>query len=257
LVDGCAVFYKRAKYTLVEQHILEFKSAVIHIEHLRKSEDTFNRVHNRDHIAVICCFESKESGSRFIVANTHLFWDAAYSDVKLVQTGLLIEKLQEVSDTFASYPVRRTEPGSRPPPSYSDGSRIPLVLCGDFNSMHGSGVYEFLSNGYVSPSHPDWLNRRYGLFTEEGMRHRLGLKNSYANVELGMTNYTPGFQGVLDYIWYGGQNLALNAVLAEVDKGYLEKVIGFPNSAFPSDHICLAAEFRVKPPRDTQRSFDA
>jgi CCR4-NOT transcription complex subunit 6 len=64
-----------------------------------------------------------------------------------------------------------------------------------------------------------------------------------------MTNYTPSFRGVLDYIFFGSQTLALNAVLSEVDKGYLATCVGFPNAAFPSDHVCLVAELRVRPPR--------
>jgi len=55
---------------------------------------------------------------------------------------------------------------------------------------------------------------------------------------------------MIDYVWYSAGNLGVNAVLGEVDKGYLEKVVGFPNAHFPSDHISLCAEFRVKHPKD-------
>ena len=50
-----------------------------------------------------------------------------------------------------------------------------------------------------------------------------------------MTNYTPSFQGPIDYIWYSTANLSVNAVLGEVDKSYLEKTVGFPNAHFPSE----------------------
>jgi hypothetical protein len=42
---------------------------------------------------------------------------------------------------------------------------------------------------------------------------------------------------VIDYVWYTGANLSLNGVLGEVDKGYLEKVVGFPNAHFPSEYV--------------------
>jgi CCR4-NOT transcription complex subunit 6 len=237
------------RYSLTESHLLEFRGLAIARADFKKTQEIFNRVMNRDHIGVVCLFEAVASGARVVIANTHLFWDAAFRDVKLVQTGLLCEQLERITHEFAQYPPRPPVPGARPAPVYADGSRIPLVLCGDFNSVAGSGVYELLANGGVPPGHADWMGHQYGQYTADGVRHRLGLKNAYAGVELAMTNYTPSFQGVLDYVWFGGAPLALNAVLGEVDKGYLEKVVGFPNAAFPSDHICLAAEFRVKPPR--------
>jgi hypothetical protein len=39
----------------------------------------------------------------------------------------------------------------------------------------------------------------------------------------------------------------VNAVLGEVDKGYLEKVVGFPNAHFPSEYVFLVycSEYRL------------
>jgi CCR4-NOT transcription complex subunit 6 len=97
------------------------------------------------------------------------------------------------------------------------------------------------------------MSHTYGRYTSEGIRHRLGLKSAYAGLpdeEVPLTNYTPSFRGVIDYVFYSAANLAVNKVLGEVDKGYLEKVVGFPNAHFPSDHVSIVSEFRVKPPRD-------
>jgi len=141
----------------------------------------------------------------------------------------------------------------RPPPIYTDGTKIPFIICGDFNSGPDSGVCEIVSTGSLPPDHADFMSHMYGRYTSEGIRHRLGLKNAYAAPgagELPLTNYTPSFRGVIDYIWYSAANVAVTSVLGEVDRGYLEKVVGFPNAHFPSDHVCIMAKFRVKPPRD-------
>ncbi|KAH7925627.1 hypothetical protein BV22DRAFT_1010832 [Leucogyrophana mollusca] len=262
-VDGCATFYKADKYQLVEKHVIEFSTVAMQRPDFKKTDDMFNRVLGKDHIAVVCLFENKETGTRIIVANAHIHWDPAYRDVKLVQAALLVDEIEKIAHDFAKYPPRPpisqsaasdSDSGassSRPPPVYTDGSKIPLVICGDFNSVPDSGVYEFLSNGSAPPDHPDFMSHLYGKYTTDGLRHRLGLKSAYAPAgELPVTNYTPSFQGVIDYIWYSTANLAVNAVLGEVDKSYLEKVVGFPNAHFPSDHVCLVSEFRVKPPRD-------
>jgi len=278
LVDGCATFYRASKYQLVEKQLIEFSAVAMQRQDFKKTDDMFNRVLGKDHIAVVCLMEDKQTKTRFIIANAHIHWDPAYCDVKLVQVALLVDEIEKISNNFAKYPppptpqaptdeadsagtlagessispTLRSAP-SRLPPTYSDGSKIPLIICGDFNSIPMSGVYEFLSTGSLPANHPDFLSHTYGRYTAEGLRHRLGLKNSYSAPgagELPLTNYTPSFQGVIDYVWYSGANLSVNGVLGEVDKGYLEKVVGFPNAHFPSDHICLVSEFRVKPPRD-------
>lgn len=141
-------------------------------------------------------------------------------------------------DTSAVVP-----PPRRFAPTYDDFTRIPTIVCGDFNSMAGSGVYDFLSNGHLSPTHPDFMTYKYGKYTDTGegggLKHPYSLKNAYATVlggsELPITNYTPGFKGALDHIWFSNPSLGVDAVLGEVNEAYLEKVVGFPNAHFPSE----------------------
>jgi len=270
MVDGCATFYKSSKYTLVENQLVEFSTLAMQRSDFKKTDDMFNRVLGKDHIGVICLFENKETGTRIIVSNTHLHWDPQFCDVKLVQTALLIEEIEKIANNFAKYPPRLPAPtstngttngtstsdnnaSSRPPPTYSDGTKIPIIFCGDFNSDQKSGVYDFLSSGSIPSDHPDFVSHLYGKYTSEGLRHKLGLKSAYSTVgEIPFTNFTPGFQGVLDYIWFSTGNLAVNAVLGDIEKSYIDKAVGFPNVHFPSDHVCIAAEFRVKPPKEAQ-----
>ncbi|KAI6157986.1 Endonuclease/exonuclease/phosphatase [Pisolithus tinctorius] len=257
-VDGCATFYKANKYQLVERQLIEFSTVAMQRPDFKKTDDMFNRVLGKDHIAVTCLFENKKTGTRVIVANAHIHWDPNFRDVKLVQVALLVEEVEKIAAYFSKLPPRppisfddQSSP-SRPLPTYSDGTKIPTIICGDFNSIPSSGVWEFLSTGSVPPDHPDFMSHLYGKYTTEGPRHKLNLKSAYAAAgEISLTNYTPRFQGVVDYIWYSASNLSVNAVLGETDKGYLEKVVGFPNAHFPSDHVCLVSEFRVKPVRDT------
>ncbi|KAG6817489.1 hypothetical protein H0H87_008114 [Tephrocybe sp. NHM501043] len=284
-VDGCATFYKASKYTLVEKQLIEFSAVAMQRPDFEKTDDMFNRVLIKDNIAVVCLMEDKQTRTRFIIANAHLDWDPLFCDVKLVQAALLVDEIDKIAANFAKYPpppppsaqtpgsdeadpgggggtgdpdapsASTSKPPSRPTPHYTEGTKIPLIICGDFNSVPGSGVYEFLSNGTLPPDHPDFLSHKYGRLTTDGLRHRLGLKSAYSAPGIGeppLTNHTPSFQGSIDYIWYGSANLAVNGALGEVDKGYLEKVVGFPNAHFPSDHVCITASFRVKPPRENQ-----
>ena len=254
----------------------------------KKTDDMFNRVLGKDHLAVVSLLENKITGTRFVIANTHIHWDAAYRDVKLVQVALLVEEVEKIAHHFAKYPPpappgfvpptpsiteasvangvedasdaasasatspdgieassssqsqpQTPAPSYRPPPIYTDGSKIPLIICGDFNSLIPSGVYEFLNNGSVPPTHEDFMSHTYGRYTSEGIRHRLGLKSAYsapgAPGDLLITNHTSTFHGHIDYLWYSAANMSVNKVLGEIDPAYLEKVVGFPNPHFPSE----------------------
>ena len=219
-----------------------------------KTDDVFNRVLGKKNIAVLCLMEDKQTGTRFIIANTHIYWDPAYCDVKLVQVALLVDEIEKIAHNFAKYPptpspanVSGSTPNQlsapRPRPVYTDGTNIPLIICGDFNSLPSSGVYDFLSNGTLPANHPDFMSHTYGKYTSEGLRHQLGLKSAYATPgagELLLTTYTPSFQGVIDYVWYSTANLKVRAVLGEVDREYLGKVVGFPNAHFPSEYVVFS-----------------
>ncbi|MCO5585333.1 hypothetical protein L7F22_039266 [Adiantum nelumboides] len=252
LVDGCAIFYKSSKYSLVERQLVEFNQAALRRPDFKRTEDMFNRVMTKDEVAVIALLENKESGSRLIVANVHVHWDPEFRDVKLVQVAMLMEELEKIGERFAKYPAKLdVKEGYPPAPHYNHGNKIPTILCGDFNSMPGSGVYEFLSKGKLKGDHEDFINHVYGDYTANGLEHGQAMKSSYAHIgELPFTNYTPHFEGNLDYIWYNSNALAVTGLLGEVDTAYIDKVVGFPNAHFPSDHICILSEFRVKHPRD-------
>ena len=292
LVSNCSP----SRYKLVEKYLIEFSAVAMQRQDFKKTDDMFNRVLGKDHIAVVCLMENLHTGTRFVIANAHIHWDPAYRDVKLVQVALLLEEIEKIANGFAKYPppkptmdgelltpselststpppqadesegpnldavgtaVDGSEPTTdadsqpppnsaqssqphRSPPTYADGTKIPLIICGDFNSGPDSGVCEILSTGSLPPDHPDFMSHMYGRYTSEGIRHRLGLKNAYAAPgagELQLTNYTPSFQGVIDYVWYSAANVAVTSVLGEVDRGYLEKVVGFPNAHFPSECV--------------------
>lgn len=238
------------RWSLVEKHLIEFSAVAMQRPDFKKTDDMFNRVLGKDHIAVVCLLENKESGSRLCVSNAHIHWDPNFRDVKLVQVALLVEEIEKIASNFARYPPRPPPPStsssptsphesnasSRPSPIYTDASSVPIIVAGDFNSVPQSGVYEFFSTGTIPPGHEDFMSHVYGRYTSEGLRHRLGLKSAYAQVgELTLTNYTPSFLGAIDYIWYSAANISVNAVLGDIDKSYLDRVVGFPNAHFPSE----------------------
>ena len=255
-VDGCATFFKPEVFSLVEQQVIEFSQIAMRRPDFKKTEDMFNRVMTKDHIAVVALLEHKKSGARLIVANVHVYWDPEFRDVKLVQVGIMMDELQKTADYFSRLPPRLSlGEGFTKAPAYSEGIKIPTVICGDFNSVADSGVYQYLANGSVPKNHVDFMDYVYGAYTSEGLAHKFPLKSAYAQIDsnaerpsggLSFTNYTPGFKGTIDYIWYTANSLDVAGLLRDVDAGYLSRVVGFPNAHFPSDHIPILAEFKIR-----------
>lgn len=246
-VDGCATFFNSRIFRMVDKRLIEFNQIALQRSDFKKTEDIFNRVMTKDNVAAIVLLEHRMTGVRLVVANSHMHWDPEFRDVKLVQAAMLMEQLEEISESFAKLP-HGPLPEGVVPPKYTTRTQVPMVVCGDFNSTPDSGVYEFLSHGSAPGNHDDFMDHIYGTYTSEGLRHSYVLRSAYGSIgELPFTNHTPGFRGVIDYIWYTSNSLSANGILGPVDQAYLSRTVGFPNAHFPSDHVCILAEFRIKP----------
>jgi CCR4-NOT transcription complex subunit 6 len=273
-VDGCGTFWKDKKYVCLDtQHII-FGRKAVQTPGAKASADMLNRVWPKDNIATVTFLENRQTGSRLIVVNAHIFWDPTFKDVKLIQVAVLLEELAKIAEQYVKTPPCTNkavfrfsgaedadEPMPEPGPSleYSSASQIPMLICGDFNSSPGSAVYNLLAHGELHSQHSDFSSRSYGHFSDTGMSHPFTLKSSYGSLgELSFTNYTPNFTDVLDYIWFSSNTLRVMGLLGDVDKEYLQRVPGFPNFHFPSDHLALMGEFSVvhkKPAKVVEADF--
>ncbi|KAH3679503.1 hypothetical protein WICMUC_000924 [Wickerhamomyces mucosus] len=228
-VDGCAIFYKVDTFTLYENHVLDYTQIVLNSSKYKKTDDVFNRLQSRDNGGLITILTHKKTGENVLIANTHLHWDPALNDVKTVQAGVLLEKIEEISQSLNK-----------------DIKSIPLLICGDFNSKLDSAVYELLSNGFVK-DHEDVEGRDYGKFTEVGFTHPFNLRSSYDLINhIKFTNFTPSFTDVLDYIFYTPSTLNVRGLLDGLDDEYTGHYVGLPNSHLASDHLSLLTKFSFK-----------
>ena len=75
-----------------------------------------------------------------LVATCHIHWDPEYCDVKLIQTMMLMAELKNI--------VEESQTKLRPGASTPDANSIPLLLCGDLNSLPESGGPTFLWEGW-------------------------------------------------------------------------------------------------------------
>ena len=248
-VDGCALFWRRTKFVLVESYSIEFnelaqRQATQVLGLNPRSEEGIaylNRL-SKDNVAQLVVLElaqptmraGRDQVNQICVANTHLYSNKDFPDVKLWQTWQLLQELE----TFV----------------LSRGTQLPLLICGDFNSTPDTAVYDLLSRQAVHPSHPD-----VNMNTDESIpnilpdavniTHSFQLGSSYQTVmgdEPKVTNFTTNFKGVLDYIWYSANNLRPLSAAPVPDEAILTRNgEALPSTEFSSDHIMLISDMQI------------
>ena len=112
--------------------------------------------------------------------------------------------------------------------SITQGAKIPLIICGDFNAEPTEEVYREFSNSSLN------LNSAYKLLSPDGQS-----EPPYTTWKIrpsGECRHT------LDYIWYSQHALNVNSALGLLT----EEQIGpnrLPSFNYPSDHLSLVCDF--------------
>eukprot|EP01038_Epipyxis_sp_PR26KG_P004098 gene4098-5846_t len=243
-VDGCATFWKRSKFIMTENYSVEFND-IARNEALEMGLDEndcrkyITRL-SRDNIAQIiileCLSRSSNNNSRtcVCVVNTHLYANHLKPDVKLWQALSLMREIEQLVTS----------------------RDLALLMCGDFNSLADSEVYEFLTSGSIS-------EQRYMDVFKNGSTFNIlpAIENIGHNVELGsamyaangseplFTNYTSKFRGALDYIFYSPSKIRICAVSSIPNEIDLQMTCGegLPSTCYPSDHLLLSCDVALLP----------
>eukprot|EP00537_Pseudo-nitzschia_pungens_P003745 CAMPEP_0172357986 /NCGR_PEP_ID=MMETSP1060-20121228/2328_1 /TAXON_ID=37318 /ORGANISM="Pseudo-nitzschia pungens, Strain cf. cingulata" /LENGTH=511 /DNA_ID=CAMNT_0013078961 /DNA_START=868 /DNA_END=2403 /DNA_ORIENTATION=+ len=250
-VDGCALFWRRSKFHLVESYSIEFNelaqrqaTQVMGIN--PRSEDGINFLNrlSKDNVAQLVVLElanpqlatrtNRDPINQVCIANTHLYSNKEFPDVKLWQAWQLLQELE-------NFMVNR-------------GANLPLMICGDFNSSPDSAVYGLLMQQTVHPGHPD-VNVNTGddcpnvLPDAMNITHSFQLGSAYQSVlgeEPQQTNYTLNFKGVLDYMCYSVQTLRPISASPVPDESILKRHgEALPSTEFSSDHIMLISDMQI------------
>ncbi|KAI7799978.1 protein angel homolog 2 isoform X1 [Triplophysa rosa] len=285
--DGCAVVFKRERFSLVSCHPLEYFRRGIPLL-------------DRDNVGLVLLLRPIDCNGSFAnicVANTHLLYNPRRGDIKLAQLALLLAKISQVAQL-------------------PDGGVCPLVLCGDFNSVPWSPLYHFIKEsrleydgmpiGKVSGQEenprgqriltvPIWP-RSLGIsqhcqyetpskdpevkdleqaaltavdgFTKPSIQHSLKLTSAYSHYlkessHPEITTCHSRTAITVDYIFYSAalgdmmahpecsvspdRGLQLLGRLALVGEAELQRVNGLPNKHNSSDHLPLLTRFRLHP----------
>lgn len=271
-VDGCAIFWRTSKFSLVKEHLIEFNQLAM--ANHDGSEDMLNRVMTKDNIGLAALLETKEAAwensqllpdksqisQPVLVCTAHIHWDPEFCDVKLIQTIMLMSEIRQIITQIVEDSQHRSRSGHK-----MDPNSIQLLLCGDLNSLPDSGVVEFLTKGNVSMDHEDFkgfgyktclqkiamaktnnslVNSNSNIYT-----HSFKLSAAYDFSIMAYTNYTYDFKGIIDYIFHSSETMSALGVLGPIDTDWFKdnKVLGCPHPHIPSDHFPLLVQLEMRP----------
>ena len=126
--DGCAIFYRHAKFTLVNHKLVRYYTPKVQIL-------------DKDNVGIVLLLKANtpdQAENPFIcVANTHLLFNKKRGDIKLAQLAYLFAEINELA-------VLSQDDHSK--------THCPVILCGDINSLPYSPLYHFLINGQLDYS---------------------------------------------------------------------------------------------------------
>ena len=232
-LDGCGIFYSSKKFRLIRHHSINF-----------------NDTHDRVGLILLLEFigEYKNNGY-IIIASTHLYWN-----IKKINEQ--INELKEVEEGINSLlTFSKTELGIH--------SNIPVILAGDFNNIPNSPVYRYMLDNFLSNTHCMKSSYSNYLLNQNKEQEEPEINGKYEPLT---TSVTHKRSHTIDYIFYSYNYLRVDSLQKlptedelrseEGDEDWKLKLKdfvfeknksynGIPNSQWGSDHIPIAASFKL------------
>uniref|UniRef100_A0A2I2ZFD5 Nocturnin n=1 Tax=Gorilla gorilla gorilla TaxID=9595 RepID=A0A2I2ZFD5_GORGO len=188
--DGCALFFLQNRFKLVNSANIRLTAMTL----------------KTNQVAIAQTLECKESGRQFCIAVTHLKARTGWERFRSAQGCDLLQNLQNITQ----------------------GAKIPLIVCGDFNAEPTEEVYKRFASSSLN------LNSAYKLLSADGQS-----EPPYTTWKIRTSGEC---RHTLDYIWYSKHALNVKSALDLLT----EEQIGpnrLPSFNYPSDHLSLVCDF--------------
>jgi mRNA deadenylase 3'-5' endonuclease subunit Ccr4 len=252
--SGIAIFMKNElkdfELKVLEQHEIDYND--LH-DLLDKDVQIDKFKMNNVALVVVVQYIHKETKEELnlIVATTHLYWDALYYFVRMLQVAKLVDFLSQLKYDFT------------------------CILAGDFNFTPDDLEYSYISGKLslkeiselqipeiqqiqINELKPDFFTNHSKLIESVGKiistmkvqkfesshcDYTTIVKSNHRNMELysGEPAYTVSAGICLDYIFFTGDQLKVRNILTIPDEESFGE--GTPNDKFSSDHFSIMAEF--------------
>nr|CAG4713873.1 unnamed protein product [Naegleria fowleri] len=219
--NGCGTFWRRDRFEMVqhlELHLEELNDYLEHSHHATNTSIAEEPFERRD-VANLTLLRDLQSGGErgklLLIVNNHLAWDPKYPEVKLCQMFYILKAVHQFLNKFAKQCDRDSE---------HTEVIVSVILCGDYNSLPDSEVYDLITKGRaLVPGKEIKFNKHCELF-RNGVEYVKSTssshhfhsskqylinpfppaKSAYFEIyekEPEFTNYTSTFHGTLDYVF--------------------------------------------------------
>nr|XP_037283961.1 2',5'-phosphodiesterase 12-like [Rhipicephalus microplus] len=203
MAEGVACFYRLSKFRALHERSIVLATEMTQepvlsdiLASINKNEQLRDRILSLPTALQILLLEPLEMPGRLLlVANTHLYYHPDSDHIRLLQAYCCIRLVEWLQGKYTE------EYGVVPA----------VIFAGDFNSCPAYGVYQLMTCGYVPPDSRDWCSN-----VEEavvGLEAKQQILLASACGIPAYTNYTKGFQGCLDYIFYDYMQLVREHVV--------------------------------------------
>jgi len=235
--EGLACIFHKSRFKCVSSHAIhlaeELKSNPLFADlwnRVKDNEALANRILARTTCSQFVVLDSVDnSKKRIIVANTHQYFHPDADHIRLLQSSMTLTYLEHlVAEAAVENPDRS----------------VSCIFCGDFNSTPEWGVYRLITTQHIAEDCIDWASNKDEEVKGVSLSHSLPLASAYGTPEY--TNFTEGFAGCLDYIFYQHDQLDIAQVVPLPSTEELQQHVALPSVVFPSDHIALVADMSWK-----------
>lgn len=219
---GVALFWHRDVFQVADsdRHVIKF-APLLAQQCSPEARDHFCR---GTHVAVACALLHGATGRRLMAVATHITCDFQNEERQVAQIAVMLQSLEQAT-------ARLGDP------------HMPVVILGDFNAQPDSAPYRLLHDGTISPSEV-WGAAKGAelasgaelaavplprLLADPGPSHGLELRSLYKTLDpfsneptfttiRGPCSMDDGFEGCLDYIWFGAAALEPIAAMPLPDR---------------------------------------
>ena len=222
-------------------HTLETNELLARFESIRlsisRNQQLLNRFMSRFTVLQTTLLKVKSHQDTFlIVANTHLYFAPDADHIRLLQACVCIRYLEHLKDYYKT--IIKTKKLAE------DEPKLRIIFCGDMNSSPDCGLYTVAQGGSVGQDFKDWSSCPGEEVRNLSFKTNLIFSTAYQG--LAYTNYTPLFNGCLDYIYHERDGIDLVRAIPLPNHADVVSTGGIPSEIFPSDHLALVADLKFK-----------
>ncbi|MCL4119593.1 UNVERIFIED_CONTAM: hypothetical protein GTU68_018115 [Idotea baltica] len=235
--EGLATFYRTDKMILKDKYnFLLCQELQINplfgdlLKKVRLSPNLYEAFLKRTTIVQVNVFARRECPTQLLVVGvTHLYFDPISDHIRLLQAGMCLTLLTQIMDI-----IKHEDPRND----------VSLLFCGDFNSVPENAVYRLMTSQLIDEKDEDWRSKPGEELRKVSFSHDLEIGSACGTPAY--TNYTLGFQGCLDYIFYQSDKFSVKQMIPFPSHEEVTQHGALPSITFPSDHIALVADLEWK-----------